>query len=773
MRIFSKFSGNAGESGRSMVEMLGVLAIIGVLTVGGVAGFNFAMNKHRANEIIQGVKERAVIGSGQRINDHAVDFHEFPELIIDYTTSGRNTGLNGEKEFFSVDVADVPQAVCQNVLNMNWDWPSGVFVNGVREETCPAENSQMTFVFAADLSSKIAQEQDPCYGSTNSCCISVGRNAYYGERSDIYDCKGAGEKICCNKTGVDQCIYPQDANYTKWKDNAVKGLDPTCTKHPNQSCDADLNCKCGTCPNTNMVYDALCNCLCPAGYQDTACSAGKYAAEKLENSSGEAVCYKCQTCPGLPPQDPACTYTAGTDANGCPTQTIDSCACDSGYTTAACVTGTTYQVDMKTLTDGTQCYKCAGCTNLPPRDTACSYTMGTDANGCPTQTIGSCACDEDNGYTTNACVAGTNYQMDMKTLTDGTQCYKCAECPQDETKPADRCTESKTEAGQNGCPSRTVYKDVTPDACHQCVNGQLQLKDPRQTLVKGDTCCEPSEKDSTKCKVPCSGTGTACQECDDTTGEWKNLPTNSKARGYDCGKCDSKGKVVKDTSVKVPDCKTCNSKTFMFDNKKDGTTVGKCGKCQSGVAVVDTTKETACKTCNATTWKLENKTNGTAIGECGMCKNGVIAADSTKYRSECQTCDTKTGKIKNKTDGTVCGTCGKCGNGTCAGDYTATTTVKKYGGNNTACCRNTTVSYCPLRGKPADECTGDKVQEFWTKCTEGGGRSEKHGNYSHHVTNLCTNERSVRTYSCYGGKPTNGPKANCKTNVHTGAVTCK
>ena len=162
MRIFSKFSGNAGESGRSMVEMLGVLAIIGVLSVGGTAGYLYAMNKHRANEIIQGVKERAVVGSGQRINDHEVDFHEFPELIIDYTTSGRNTGLNGEKEFFSVDVADVPQAVCQNVLNMNWDWPSGVFVNGVKEETCPTENSQMTFVVAADLSGKIAQEQDPC-----------------------------------------------------------------------------------------------------------------------------------------------------------------------------------------------------------------------------------------------------------------------------------------------------------------------------------------------------------------------------------------------------------------------------------------------------------------------------------------------------------------------------------------------------------------------------------------------------------------------------------
>ena len=40
------------ESGRSMVEMLGVLAIIGVLSIGGIAGYTMAMNRYRANEIL-------------------------------------------------------------------------------------------------------------------------------------------------------------------------------------------------------------------------------------------------------------------------------------------------------------------------------------------------------------------------------------------------------------------------------------------------------------------------------------------------------------------------------------------------------------------------------------------------------------------------------------------------------------------------------------------------------------------------------------------------
>lgn len=39
------------ESGRSMVEMLGVLAIIGVLSIGGVAGYRYAMVKIFENDV--------------------------------------------------------------------------------------------------------------------------------------------------------------------------------------------------------------------------------------------------------------------------------------------------------------------------------------------------------------------------------------------------------------------------------------------------------------------------------------------------------------------------------------------------------------------------------------------------------------------------------------------------------------------------------------------------------------------------------------------------
>ena len=49
------------QSGRSMVEMLGVLAIIGVLSIGGIAGYTMAMNRSRANEVLNIASQVAIL----------------------------------------------------------------------------------------------------------------------------------------------------------------------------------------------------------------------------------------------------------------------------------------------------------------------------------------------------------------------------------------------------------------------------------------------------------------------------------------------------------------------------------------------------------------------------------------------------------------------------------------------------------------------------------------------------------------------------------------
>ena len=47
------------ETGRSMVEMLGVLAIIGVLSIGGIAGYRFALKKRMANHLLNLINQMA------------------------------------------------------------------------------------------------------------------------------------------------------------------------------------------------------------------------------------------------------------------------------------------------------------------------------------------------------------------------------------------------------------------------------------------------------------------------------------------------------------------------------------------------------------------------------------------------------------------------------------------------------------------------------------------------------------------------------------------
>ena len=54
------------ESGRSMVEMLGVLAIIGVLSIGGIAGYTLAMNRYRANEVLNAASAVAITAMSAR-----------------------------------------------------------------------------------------------------------------------------------------------------------------------------------------------------------------------------------------------------------------------------------------------------------------------------------------------------------------------------------------------------------------------------------------------------------------------------------------------------------------------------------------------------------------------------------------------------------------------------------------------------------------------------------------------------------------------------------
>lgn len=112
-------SGKTGEyeSGRSMVEMLGVLAVMGVLSVGGVAMYTSAMNKHRANELLNEANKRAAIVAMQITSGRTI-----PSIAeFDNTTFSETVDYTPATKRFSFTLSGIDTAVCQQMKNMVGD----------------------------------------------------------------------------------------------------------------------------------------------------------------------------------------------------------------------------------------------------------------------------------------------------------------------------------------------------------------------------------------------------------------------------------------------------------------------------------------------------------------------------------------------------------------------------------------------------------------------------------------------------------------------------
>ena len=60
---------NHNQYGRSMLEMLGVLAVVGILSVIGIKGFQYAMERHRVNELAE-----EYVGFIQNLLPYETDF---------------------------------------------------------------------------------------------------------------------------------------------------------------------------------------------------------------------------------------------------------------------------------------------------------------------------------------------------------------------------------------------------------------------------------------------------------------------------------------------------------------------------------------------------------------------------------------------------------------------------------------------------------------------------------------------------------------------------
>ena len=105
------------EQGLSMVEMLGTLAIIGVLSVGGVAGYTYAMNKYYTNEILLGASERMVLLMAKNITGEDLSLKEFENLNKTSVGTFSDEAIDVEGSI-GIKITGVKKAVCENLVKV-------------------------------------------------------------------------------------------------------------------------------------------------------------------------------------------------------------------------------------------------------------------------------------------------------------------------------------------------------------------------------------------------------------------------------------------------------------------------------------------------------------------------------------------------------------------------------------------------------------------------------------------------------------------------------
>ena len=160
------------EFGQSMTEMLGVLAIIGALSIGGIAGYRYAMDNYYTNEILAGASQRAVLVAAQITAGQTPSLVEFDRIK---TAGGEfdDRKVIDVVDGFGIRVTKVKETVCQNIIKAVSNTNSfiardddSIILNNMFEKDCSGDSNSLLFVYTSDL----GQFEPECESDTD--CIS-------------------------------------------------------------------------------------------------------------------------------------------------------------------------------------------------------------------------------------------------------------------------------------------------------------------------------------------------------------------------------------------------------------------------------------------------------------------------------------------------------------------------------------------------------------------------------------------------------------------------
>ena len=191
---------NSAETGRSMVEMLGVLAIVGVISIGGIAGYNYGMNRYRTNELLDGANKRAYTVATQKTLGIPLNLSEFKEYDATaggtFQTTVQEWQDDGE---FGIQVTGVKKEVCENILRMIGDNTPLRALSKVEGESeqelqsgdcADGDTNAFSFVYNVEMLSKGANPGSP------SGVSSIG-----GESASSSTGSGSGGNYCVTHPG--------------------------------------------------------------------------------------------------------------------------------------------------------------------------------------------------------------------------------------------------------------------------------------------------------------------------------------------------------------------------------------------------------------------------------------------------------------------------------------------------------------------------------------------------------------------------------------------
>ncbi len=264
------------ESGRSLVEMLGVLAVMGILTIGGIAGFNYAMDRSKANDILDGVNKRAIALSsylmlGTNISATTLDA-EFSNHIGDATVALSPAGSG-----FKMTVSGLTDSVCDQVLTNGLKMASEITLGetkiwdrGVKSDhTCADSDNTISFSFNAALNGAQSATNDTPAGPNAGTC--TGNGGTWNADTGSCTCPG-------RYTGVNCEVAP-----TACPEGATPTADGKC-----QMCKPG-NEDCATCEVTEeFACFSECKCVKPGSECTDVCSLGW--ADTVACVNGKCVC---------------------------------------------------------------------------------------------------------------------------------------------------------------------------------------------------------------------------------------------------------------------------------------------------------------------------------------------------------------------------------------------------------------------------------------------------------------------------------------------------